>query len=329
MDFRRTDDQVALQEGIASFCADRFALERLPEIEAAGFDRALWRELAEMGTFSLRLPESEGGVGLATADSVLVFEELGRCLAPGPIVWTHLAAGIVEGAGSGDTVVGGLDLCGPSSEPVLVEHCDALDVLLVLRPDGAYRLDPGTLDTVPVDTPLDPLTPLHHVASLPEGERIGDAALTVELRLEGGALVSALLLGLAQGATALAVDYAKKREQFGRAIGSFQSLKHLMADAFVRQEVARAAVYAAGATLDDPEIGEPGRAVSAAKVTAGEAAMRNARTCIQVHGGMGYTWEIPAHYFLKRTWVLESVFGTTDEHADLGAALVEERAASA
>jgi len=78
--------------------------------------------------------------------------------------------------------------------------------------------------------------------------------------------------------------------------------------------VARAAVYAAGATIDDPVVGDVARAVSAAKLVCGDAAMKNSRACIQVHGGMGYTWEVPAHYFLKRTWVLESVFGTGEEH---------------
>ncbi|MHC4494078.1 MAG: acyl-CoA dehydrogenase family protein, partial [Planctomycetota bacterium] len=84
-----------------------------------------------------------------------------------------------------------------------------------------------------------------------------------------------------------------------------------------RQELARAGVYAAAATLDHPEVGDVERAVSAAKLVAGEAAMKNSRSCIQIHGGMGYTWEVPAHYYLKRTWVLESLLGTVDEHATL------------
>ncbi len=91
---------------------------------------------------------------------------------------------------------------------------------------------------------------------------------------------------------------------------------------FTRVEVARAAVYAAGATLDDPEVGSVDRAVSSAKVTAGEAALKNTRASIQIHGGMGYTWEVPVHYFLKRTWVLETSFGTIDEHSEKIAEIV-------
>ena len=85
----------------------------------------------------------------------------------------------------------------------------------------------------------------------------------------------------------------------------------------MRQELARGSVYGAAATLEHPEVGDGNRAASGAKINAGEAAMKNARTCIQVLGGMGFTWEVPAHFFLKRAWVLENAFGTIDEHSDL------------
>jgi alkylation response protein AidB-like acyl-CoA dehydrogenase len=113
----------------------------------------------------------------------------------------------------------------------------------------------------------------------------------------------------------IATEYAKKREQFDRPIGSFQAIKHILADCYTRQELARVAAYAAGATLDDPSVGSVERAVATAKLIAGDAAMKNARACVQVHGGMGYTWEIPAHYYLKRAIVLENSFGDVHEHA--------------
>ena len=130
------------------------------------------------------------------------------------------------------------------------------------------------------------------------------------------------MLGLAEAATDLAVAFAKDRQQFGRPIGAFQALKHLMADMFARAEVARGAVYAAGVTLDDPAVGSVVRAVAAAKLTASEAALANGKTCIQVHGGMGYTWEIDAHLFLKRAYALEPAFGTRDDWADTMADLL-------
>jgi alkylation response protein AidB-like acyl-CoA dehydrogenase len=324
VDFQLTEDQLALQQGLRSFCEGRVSAEQLPELEkTGGIERALWQELAEMGVFNLCRPESDGGVGLGLADGVLVFAELGRRLVPGPIVWSHLAAGWIDGADNGDRIVGGLDLCGPDRGGLILEHLGHIDELLLLRPEGVFRVDPKAIRGDPVGTPLDPLTPIHAVASLPEGERLGAADDARRLRLAGAVLVSGQLLGIAEATLELAVAYAKSREQFGRPIGSFQALKHMLADMFVRQEVCRAAVYAAGATFDDPEVGDLQRAVSSAKLTAGDAALKNARACIQVHGGMGYTWEVPAHYYLKRSWVYESLFGTGEEHCEQVAARVE------
>jgi alkylation response protein AidB-like acyl-CoA dehydrogenase len=315
VDFQLSEDQEALRAGVRSFCDGRVSIDALRELEKQGFDRALWSELAEMGVFSLRQPESAGGVGLGSADAVIVFAELGRCLAPGPLLWTHLAAHLVPGAGAGEAVVGGVEELRPGGL-ALVEHLEQLDALLVLRRDGVYRIDPKTLPARSTGTPLDPFTPISSVDALPVGERIADAKAAARMRLEGGALSAALLFGIAERTQELATDYAKKRQQFDRAIGSFQAIKHILADCYTRQEIARAAVYAAGATLDDAAVGSAERAVATAKVIAADAAMKNARACIQVHGGMGYTWEVPAHYYLKRVWVLENVFGDGAEHAE-------------
>ena len=328
MDFQPTEDQIALRQGIRSFLEGKIPNERFPDLEKTkGFDRSLWTELAEMGVFALRLGEDEGGVGLGFSDAVLVFEELGRRLVPGPIVWSHLAAGLIDGAGTGDTVVGGLDLLGHStaeaSDPILIEHLECLDVLLALRPDGLYRIEASAIEAIEVEISLDPLTPMYRAASLPQGEKIGDAAAAARMRLEGAALVSGLQLGLAEGALELANEYAKSRQQFGRMIGGFQAVKHMLAEMFVKQEAARAGAYNACATLDTPEVANVERAVSSAKVTAGDAAIRNARSGIQVHGGMGFTWEVMAHYYLKRAWVCENLFGTQEEHAEKIAEIIE------
>ena len=325
MDFQPTEDQKALREGIRSFVEGQVSFARIPELEKAkGFDRDLWNELAEMGVFALRLSEADGGVELGFADAVLVFAELGRRLVPGPVVWSHLGAGLIEGAATGQTVVGGVDLLGPADDPIMVEYFDSLDVLLILRDDGIHRGDPKSCEATEVELPLEPLTPGHHVTSLPAGERIGEAAAAARMRLEGAALVSGVQLGLSEGALELANDYAKERVQFNRPIGSFQAVKHMLAEMFVKQEAARAGAYNAGATLDTPEVADVQRAVSSAKITAGESAIRNARTGIQVHGGMGFTWEVIAHYYLKRAWVCENQFGTQDEHAEIIATILEQ-----
>jgi alkylation response protein AidB-like acyl-CoA dehydrogenase len=269
-----------------------------------------------MGVFSLRLPEAQGGVGLGLAEAVLVFAELGRRVVPGPLLWSQLLAGAIPGVATGERIVGGLDRWHASNGPLLIEYRDGLDVLVVLARDGVHRIDARKLAGTNVETPLDPLTPLTHVAELPKGERIAGPEEAARLRLEGTLLTAALQLGVAEVTTELAVEYAKKREQFDRPIASFQAIKHFAADMHVRQETARAAVYAAGATFDDPSVGDVARAVASARVVAGEAAMKNARMCIQIYGGMGYTWEMPPHYYLKRAFVLESSFGSGEEHCE-------------
>jgi alkylation response protein AidB-like acyl-CoA dehydrogenase len=135
-------------------------------------------------------------------------------------------------------------------------------------------------------------------------------------------LTSALQLGLATGACDLAAAYAKERRQFEKPIGQFQAVKHLCADMVSRVEVCRAIVYFAGVCLDDPDVGDVERAAAAARVLAVIASGDNARDCIQVHGGMGYTWEVDAHLFAKRAYVLATAFGTVEEHEERLAALV-------
>jgi alkylation response protein AidB-like acyl-CoA dehydrogenase len=326
MDFELSEDQVALQEGVRQFCAGRFPMSIVRDLEAhAGVDRGRWRELADLGVFSLRRSVDDGGAGLGWADAVLVFEELGRALVPGPLVWTHLAddvPALADATCAGDVVVGGVDAADAAR---VVEHLDALDSLLVLDADGVRVVEPRALrNAATVATPLDPLTPVHVVsAEWPAGDRVLDEAGGRQLRLGGAALTAALLLGVSEAATDLAVAYAKERVQFDRPIGTFQALKHLMADMLVRTEVARGAVYAAGVTLDDPTVGSTDRAVAAAKVTAAEAAIRNAQTGIQVHGGMGYTWEVDAHLHLKRSYVLEQSFGDRGHWSERLADLVD------
>ena len=128
-------------------------------------------------------------------------------------------------------------------------------------------------------------------------------------------LTAALQVGSAAWTTELAVAYAKQRHQFGRPIGGFQAVKHLCADMAVRAEVARCSVQAAAVTADQPDVADPAVAASGAKLLADEAAVANGRSCIQVHGGMGFTWEVPAHLAYKRARVLATQFGTDDQLA--------------
>lgn len=299
MNFDLTDDQEALRDGIRAVCEGRFAMERV----RAGFDRSMWDELAETGVFSLLAD------GFGWADAAIAFEELGRAVVPGPLVWGVLAHGLVDG------VVGGVEVS-PGDGPIMVEHLDTLDALIVLDGTSASLLDPAAVSGELLDWPLDPLTPIRRVQSLPAGEPIVDAATAAAWRRQGAVLTAAFQAGMAQMCIETATEYSLGRKQFDRPIGSFQAVKHMLADAVVRSEVARTAVYAAAVTLDDPEVGDVDRAVAGAKLLAGEAAVKNAKTSVQVHGGMGFTWEVDAHLYLKRAWLLDTVFGSAAAHAD-------------
>ncbi|WP_334666253.1 acyl-CoA dehydrogenase family protein, partial [Streptomyces cyaneofuscatus] len=133
------------------------------------------------------------------------------------------------------------------------------------------------------------------------------------LRREGALLTAAEQLGSATRTTEMAVQHAGSREQFGSLIGSFQAVKHLCADMLARTEPARSAVYAAAVTGDPVEI-------AAAKLLADEAAVRNARDCLQIHGGMGFTWEADVHLHLKRAWLRAARWLTAAEAEELLAA---------
>jgi alkylation response protein AidB-like acyl-CoA dehydrogenase len=228
---------------------------------------------------------------------------------PGPLVWGHLAAGRAEG------VTGGIHL--DAGGPVVIEHLDALDALVVVDADGVRMVPAGEIaGAVPAARPLDPLTPVHRVEQLAEGERIGGSDLRMHWRLEGAVLTAAFAVGMARACTDLSVAYAQERRQFDRPIGSFQAVKHILADMAVRTEVARASVHAAACTVDQPEVGDVARAAAGAKLLAAEAAVTNGLAATQVHGGMGFTWEVDVHLYLKRAWLLATVFGTSSDHAD-------------
>jgi alkylation response protein AidB-like acyl-CoA dehydrogenase len=317
LDFRLTEDQLELQAGVEQFCAGMFPPEALPAMERVGPGTDAWSALGDLGLFKLRAPEADGGLGLGWVETAVVHEVLGHHLVPGPLVWTQLFAELVSGAADGACAVTGLDLT-TDPGPWLVEYPALVGALALLLDDGVAVVDASTWgDLEPVE-PLDPLTPVARLVEVPGGTAVGDARLAAAKRVEGTLLAAALQVGMADRALELARTYALEREQFDRPIGAFQAVQHLLADMYVRTMLARSGAYGAAALLDDPgaDDGSVNTAVASAKVVAADAAMANARACIQVHGGMGFTWEMMPHYLLKRAWVLEHSFGTTDRHTE-------------
>src|SRR5262245_43011384 len=281
MDLELDDDQIALRDGIAALLAARVPIDRVRQ----GFDRALFDDVAGTGVFTLRAD------GFGWADCAVVFEQLGRVCVPGPLVPSLLLGdGRIAGVIAGDWI----------------EHLDALDVVFV---PNAGMCDAGAIDASASPWPLDPCTPVARVNSPPPVE---DAEIDWDAWLAHGATCTAAFqVGLADRVTEMSVAYAKERSQFERPMASFQAIKHLCADMLVRTEVARAAVYAAAAALDD---GTEVREVAVAKALAGEAAIANGKAATQVHGGMGFTWEVDVHLYLKRAWVLDTHFGSSNDH---------------
>lgn len=313
MDFWLSDDERDLQDGIRSFLLGRFPIDvvRAGEEQPGVIDRDRWRELAATGVFSVA-----ADMGMRAA--VLVFEELGRALVPGPLAASALAAAWVSGTATGETIVGVLETL---DDPVLVEHPAQVDVLLIVSDEGLLRLDASALTMHTIERPLDTLTPVAVVRRpLPATTRVDTSSAARQFERDAVVLTSALQLGVALGATHLAQEYAKQREQFGRPIGGFQAVKHLLADMLVKAEVARSAVYAAACAVDGAGTDDAYRAASVAKVMAGEAALFCGKTGIQVHGGMGFTWEVHAQRYWKRAVALDNSFGIIDHHAAIIAA---------
>ena len=301
MDLELSDDQVALRDGIAAMLAARIPIERVRE----GFDRVMFDELAGAGVFSLRAD------GFSWADCVVVFEQLGRFCVPGPLV-----ASLLLGDGRIAGIVSEL-------APIWIEHLDALDVLLVDRAGQVEAVDPKAIEAESSPWPLDPCTPVSRAERLPPGTPIDFDGRPRDLR--GTVLTAAFQLGLADRLTELAVAYAKERVQFDRPIGGFQAIKHMLADMLTRTEVARAAVYSAGAALDEAsDRNTKHRLVHGAKVVAGDSAVTNGKVATQVFGGMGFTWEVDVHLYLKRAWVLETHFESADRNAELVCALARD-----
>ncbi|MCC5952074.1 MAG: acyl-CoA/acyl-ACP dehydrogenase [Acidimicrobiia bacterium] len=316
MDFELTDEQRALADGIRALCNDTLDPATLVAL-ADGKPAAprLWDDLVAMGVLGLVASEERGGLGLGWSEAALVAEVLGEYLAPGPILDAIVSAAVLDGVLDGSIRPALVDR---SAAPAVLCHSRVVDQLVVVDQDGLWQVATSDVSLEEVEPATDPLTPVAVAASgWPQGTRIGDAADARAVWRGADLLRAASAVGIAEAATKRAVAFSLERQQFGRPVGSFQALKHMMADMAVRTELARASVYAAAVTLDQPEVGSAERAVAGARLVAVEAALRNSEANIQIHGGMGYTWEVDAHLFLKRALVLDATSGSASDAAEV------------
>jgi alkylation response protein AidB-like acyl-CoA dehydrogenase len=292
--------------------------------------RSLWSGLAGLGLFALTVPVEHGGEGLPLTATAPVLEHAGRQCLPHPIAetvavvtpalaeaGTACAAGWLSRIANGTaiaTVQDGWNAYSPWAT-------DADIVLVIDRSDTVHLCSAASVASRLEST--DPSRRLGQVGRDAIIETLTAPNLGQYARARATAATAVVLTGCALQAIERTVEYAKIRTQFGRTIGSFQAIKHLLANAYFAVETNRRfgwiALSEAGA-----QSAAMFEAVSIAKLTAGEAAQQASYAALQVHGGIGYTWDFDLHFWLKRIQVLDNAFGTPDEHARRLATLYED-----
>jgi alkylation response protein AidB-like acyl-CoA dehydrogenase len=330
------EDQLLLQKTVRDFLRAECTPERIRALWETETARSpdLWRELADVGLAGVLVPEARGGMGLDEIDAVLLFEEAGRAALAEPVVGTAaVGAPLLRELGGAlaeawlPRVAAGAALLavGHPDEP-FVEDAHVADLLLLPAPDGSLHAVPRGEAALEAQPANDPSKRIFSVAFAPrEATRAarGEAARALfAAAFDRGALAcAAQLLGVAEQLLELAVAYAAQRKQFGRPIGSFQAVKHMLADAKVKLEYARPLVYRAAHSVAR---GDARRAlhVSMAKAEAGEAAVFTARRALQAHGAIGYTWEQDLHLWMRRAWSLDLAWGPRRLHRERVASAV-------
>jgi len=347
MEFTLSDEQHELQRTVSAWLTDRLPMTRVRELAESdsGFDDGLWNEMAELGWVGLLVPESAGGMGMGLVDMAVVLQEMGRLPMPGPFLSSAvlatlacrglglddrlaaLGSGAVRGTvaidedGHGDVIDrirtrairhrGEWQLIG--HKPVVLDGHDADFVLIPARTQEGVR-------TFVIEAPQCELVPTWDVARrigrLPLDRRSvrpvgpdGDHADIWRRIVDDGAVaLCAELIGVMERAQDLAVEYAKVRVQFDRPIATFQVIKHKAADMLHQVELSRVGTHYA-AWASDAESPVRAEAAAMAKAFSGEAAIAVTGESIQIHGGVGFTWDCEAHLHYRRAKQNDLLFG--------------------
>lgn len=309
MRFALPDPAVALRDGLREVLADACTPATIRAAWDGSDSANLWKELGSFGLLGVLVPEERGGLGLDELAFVAAMEQAGYAGVPGALVETVVA--LPE-----------LDLPVDGSARVTVARSSAPVPYAGTATHVLQLTDRARLLSSPACTPVETVDRSRRLAQVAgEGEPVEVDEQRLQLRATLG--TAAFLLGLARRQVDLTVEYLKNRRQFGVAIGSFQGLKHPLAEAVVGTEFAWPVVMKAayGMATGDPQARLQ---VSHAKAAAGDAAYRVSRVCLQAHGAMGYTVEYDLHLFAKRTWALAKDWGTAEQHRALVAqALLE------
>jgi alkylation response protein AidB-like acyl-CoA dehydrogenase len=329
MDFTFEEQQVAFRDAVRKFLMVEAAPELLREIweTESGRSKDLRAKLADQGITALSVPEEFGGIGLGDLDWVLINQELGYYAIPDSLSDTAYLAAFLLTRLSSDAALKKtwLPKIAAGTARIAIGHpvnpfvsdAQLADLLLLWHEDEVHAV-PRDKVKLSLNPSIEMSRRLYKVEWKPsEATRVAPARAGKELWegvLNRAALaVSAQQLGLAQRMLDLGIDHSAQRKQFGKPIGSFQAVKHHLADVAVKIEFAKPVVFRAAQAL---AIGKGNAAVhvSHAKLAAGEAAWLSARKSMQVHGAMGYTWEADLQMFMKRAWALDAAWGDRAFH---------------
>ncbi|GAA4888270.1 acyl-CoA dehydrogenase family protein [Ferrimonas pelagia] len=330
MDFTFNDDQLMFRDSVKAFLTNEMTPEHIRSLwdTDSGRSPEFWPKLAELGLTAMTVPEQYGGLGMNALDFVLLAQECGYAAMPGVLVETALVA-IPLIAELDDAHEGfkqdWLPQIAEGSARVAVAHPDNLLVadahmadLLLLAHNGEVHGVPAVDVTLEANPSVDPSRRLFSVQWTPsDATKLADAetgALLWQNAFNRGALgVAAQQLGLAKRMMDVTVDYTYERKQFGKPVGSFQAVKHMMADVAVKVEFARPPLIKAAYDIANGEA-SAALAVSHAKLVASEAVRAAAKNGIQAHGAMGYTWEVDLQIFMKAGWAMDASYGDQGTH---------------
>lgn len=318
MRFSLSDDQVAFRDAVR----DLLRKECTPAVVRAAWDaapgqldRGVWASLDAMGVLGLLVPEAASGLGLDEMFLVPILEECGRAALPHPIVETAMVAAPLLGATS--------ELVATCWDDRWAPHAMVADRILYRAGDQLWSVPAelaGRSARPTVDGSRSAAELWWNPAEDEGGRLVSDDPGAVALAFDRGALgTAAVLVGLGQAMLDLTVGYVTERQQFGAPVGSFQAVKHHLADVALALEFARPAVWRAAWSVAH---GDPARSrdVSMAKAMASDAADLAGRKALQCHGAIGYTVEADLHLYLKRAWALARAWGDTAFHTDRVAA---------
>ncbi|MDP1793965.1 MAG: acyl-CoA dehydrogenase family protein [Acidimicrobiales bacterium] len=344
MDLEFTSDQLELRDNARSVLATECPASLVRTVyDGEGNGDKLWSTLVDLGWPAIGVAEANGGLGLGFVEVALVVEELGRVVAPTPFLATvtqfaplvrgsefeaRVAAGELTGAAVFDSnvVAKGSTLNG---EARYVPDAASAEEIAVVVGDRVYVVPAASAGVDPV-TVLDPTMPLAHV-TLSDVEVSADRVLEIDVAAARDEAVVALALSTVATCRAtfeLTLEYAKQRHQFGKPIGSFQALKHRFANMYLEVEKAAAVGYYAALTIAENDE-RRNAAASMAKAAAGECQRLVARDGLQIHGGIGFTWEHDLHFWLKRAKAGDALLGNSAFHRARLAHLLGLTAASA